>query len=83
MSDRLLIMAEYMAARKTPRRSDYELHYSSALSEHYRIYQSGRIRYESGVTYDPLELAKLRNTDTDIKVQIHNIKKLFKGATIL
>jgi hypothetical protein len=83
MSERLLIMAEYMAARQKPRRSDYELHYSSMLGEHYRIYPSGRIRYESGVIYDPLELARLRDTAPDVRTQIHDIKKLFKGATIL
>lgn len=83
MSDRLLIMAEYMAARQKPRRSDYEQHYSNTLSEYYRIYPSGRIRYESGVTYDPRELDRLRTADPDTRVQIHDIKKLFKGATIL
>jgi hypothetical protein len=57
--------------------------YSELLEEHYRHGPRGSIIFASGPTYTRQELAKLKGMDDADKVQIHNIKRIFKGGEIL
>lgn len=57
--------------------------YSELLEEHYRYGPRGSIVFDSGPTYTRQELIKLKHIDDATKIQIHNIKRIFKGGEIL
>ena len=79
MSDRLLAMADYLAAKK-PKLPEWR--YSEALHERYQFGIGGALRFESGVVYTASELSKLRGADLVTKLSVHEIKKTFKGAQL-
>jgi len=80
--DRLSVMTDYLISKretdKTKRR-----HYSETLGEYYLIQRDGSLLFDSGITYTRAELDKVQELSDDTKKQIHNVKKIFKGAEIL
>ncbi len=73
-----LDLTSYIARRQPVQRP-----YSELLEEHYRYGPRGSIIFDSGPTYTRQELIKLKHTDDATKIQIHNIKRIFKGGEIL
>ena len=80
--DRLSVMTDYLISKreddKTKRR-----HYSETLGEYYLIRRDGSLLFDSGTEYTRAELHKVSKLSDDTKKQIHNIKKIFKGAELL
>jgi hypothetical protein len=48
----------------------------------YGIAADGTLNFDSGATYTRAEQAKLEHLDTKTKLDVHNIKKTFTGATL-
>lgn len=80
--DRLSAMTDYLISKretdKTKRR-----HYSETLGEYYLIRRDGSLLFDSGTEYTRAELDKIRELSDKHKQQLHNVKKIFKGAEIL
>ena len=80
--DRLSAMTDYLISKretdKTKRR-----HYSETLGEYYLIRRDGSLLFDSGTEYTRAELNKIRELSDKHKQQLHNVKKIFKGAEIL
>lgn len=80
--DRLSVMTDYLISKreddKTKRR-----HYSETLGDYYTISRDGSLLFDSGAEYTRAELDKVRQLSDETKKQIHNVKKIFKGAEIL
>ena len=80
--DRLSVMTDYLISKreddKTKRR-----HYSETLGDYYVILRDGSLLFDSGAEYTRAELDKVRQLSDETKKQIHNVKKIFKGAELL
>lgn len=80
--DRLSVMTDYLISKreddKTKRR-----HYSETLGEYYLIRRDGSLLFDSGAEYTRAELDKVKELSDKHKQQIHNVKKIFKGAELL
>lgn len=80
--DRLSVMTDYLISKreddKTKRR-----HYSETLGEYYVIRRDGSLLFDSGTEYTRAELHKVSKLSDEHKKQIHNVKKIFKGAELL
>ncbi len=80
--DRLTAMTDYLISKrdidKTKRR-----HYSETLGDYYQLRRDGSLFFDCGAEYTRAELDKIRELSDEHKKQIHNVKKIFKGATIL
>lgn len=80
--DRLSVMTDYLISKreddKTKRR-----HYSETLGDYYTISRDGSLLFDSGAEYTRAELDKVRQLSDETKKQIHNVKKIFKGAELL
>lgn len=80
--DRLTLMTDYLIRRreidKTKRR-----HYSETLGDYYVILRDGSLLFDSGAEYTRAEQRKLKQLSDETKKQIHNVKKIFKGAELL
>lgn len=83
--DRLSAMTDYLIQRqaKDRPREAKRRHYSETLGEYYQIYPDGSLLFDSGATYTRAEQIKLKGTDDKTKTDIHNVKKIFIGATII
>ena len=73
-----LDLTSYIARRQPQQRP-----YSELLQDHYRHGPRGSIVFDSGPMYTRQELIKLKQIDDATKLQIHNIKRIFKGGEIL
>jgi len=83
--DRLSVMTDYLIkrqARDEPTETKRR-HYSETLGEYYQLKPDGSILFDSGVKYTRDELIKLKATDDKTKTDIHNVKKIFIGATLI
>jgi hypothetical protein len=58
-------------------------HYSETLGDYYTISRDGSLLFDSGAEYTRAELDKVRQLSDETKKQIHNVKKIFKGAELL
>jgi len=80
--DRLSVMTDYLISKreddKTKRR-----HYSETLGEYYLIRRDGSLLFDSGTEYTRAELDKVKELSDKHKQQIHNVKRIFKGAELL
>lgn len=80
--DRLSAMTDYLISKretdKTKRR-----HYSETLGDYYTISRDGSLLFDSGAEYTRAELDRVRQLSDETKKQIHNVKKIFKGAELL
>ena len=65
------------------RRQPQQRPYSKLLQDHYRHGPRGSIIFDSGPIYTRQDLIKLKQIDDNTKIQIHNIKRIFKGGEIL
>jgi Fic family protein len=79
--NRLSVMADYLVEKEQTERTKRR-HYSETLGEHYGIAADGTLNFDSGATYTRAEQAKLEHLDTKTKLDVHNIKKTFTGATL-
>ncbi len=79
--NRLSVMTDYLIQKEEHDRTKRR-HYSETLGEHYGVLADGSLLFDSGASYTRAEQAKLKDTDNDTKRDIHNIKKIFTGATI-
>ncbi len=80
--DRLSVMTDYLIKVKETERSKRR-HYSETLGEYYVIRRDGSLLFDSGTEYTRAELHKVSKLSDDTKKQIHNVKKIFKGAELL
>lgn len=80
--DRLSVMTDYLIKRRDDNQTK-QRHYSETLGEYYVIRRDGSLAFDSGAGYTRAELAKIRELSDDEKKQIHNVKKIFKGAELL
>jgi len=75
-------MTDYLISKreddKTKRR-----HYSETLGDYYVILRDGSLLFDSGAEYTRAELHKVSKLSDNTKKQIHNVKKIFKGAELL
>jgi len=81
-SDRLSVMTDYLISKRETETTKRR-HYSETLREYYLIRADGSLFFDSGTEYTRAELDKVRELSTDTKKQIHNVKKIFKGAELL
>ena len=79
---RLDAMTDYIISKRETERSKRR-HYSETLGEYYTISRDGSLLFDSGAEYTRAELDKVKGLSDTEKKQIHNIKKIFIGATIL
>ncbi len=80
--DRLSVMTDYLIKvqedKQTKRR-----HYSETLGDYYVIRRDGSLLFDSGAEYTRAELDKVKELSDETKKQIHDIKKIFIGATLI
>ena len=79
---RLDAMTDYIISKRETERSKRR-HYSETLGEYYTISRDGSLLFDSGAEYTRAELDKVRQLSDETKKQIHNVKKIFKGAELL
>ena len=80
--NRLAVMTDYLIKRDEHDRTKRR-HYSETLGEYYLIRRDGSLLFDSGTEYTRAELDKIRELSDKHKQQLHNVKKIFKGAEIL
>lgn len=80
--DRLSVMTDYLIRVKEDERSKRR-HYSETLGEYYVIRRDGSLLFDSGAEYTRAELHKVSKLSDETKKQIHNVKKIFKGAELI
>ena len=80
--DRLSVMTDYLIRVKEDERSKRR-HYSETLGEYYVIRRDGSLLFDSGAEYTRAELHKVSKLSDNTKKQIHNVKKIFKGAELI
>lgn len=80
--DRLTIMTDYLIRRRDDEQTKRR-HYSETLGDYYVILRDGSLLFDSGAEYTRAELDKVRQLSDETKKQIHNVKKIFKGAELL
>lgn len=80
--DRLSAMTDYLISKRETERAKRR-HYSETLGEYYLIRRDGSLLFDSGAEYTRAELDKVRQLSDETKKQIHNVKKIFKGAELL
>jgi len=56
-------------------------YFSKMLNQFFTRNEKG-INFEDGINYSNNEIKRLQNVDTDSKVAIHNLKKVFSGELI-
>ncbi len=80
--DRLSAMTDYLISKRETERAKRR-HYSETLGDYYTISRDGSLLFDSGAEYTRAELDKVRQLSDETKKQIHNVKKIFKGAELL
>ena len=80
--DRLSAMTDYLISKRETEETKRR-HYSETLGEYYLIKRDGSLLFDSGTEYTRAELHKISKLSDDNKKQIHNVKKLLKGATLI
>lgn len=80
--DRLSVMTDYLIKRRDDNQTKRR-HYSETLGDYYVIRRDGSLLFDSGTEYTRAELDKVKELSDDTKKQIHNVKKIFKGAELL
>lgn len=80
--DRLSAMTDYLISKRETERTKRR-HYSETLGDYYTISRDGSLLFDSGAEYTRAELDRVRQLSDETKKQIHNVKKIFKGAELL
>lgn len=80
--DRLSVMTDYLISKRETERAKRR-HYSETLGDYYTISRDDSLLFDSGAEYTRAELDKVRQLSDETKKQIHNVKKIFKGAELL
>jgi len=80
--DRLSAMTDYLISKRETEETKRR-HYSETLGEYYLIQRDGSLLFDSGTEYTRAELHKISKLSDDNKKQIHNVKKILKGATLI
>ncbi len=81
-NDRLSVMTDYLIKRRDDNQTKRR-HYSETLGDYYQLKRDSSLLFDSGAEYTRAELNKVRELSDDTKKQIHNVKKIFKGAELL
>lgn len=80
--DRLTLMTDYLIRRRDDEQTKRR-HYSETLGDYYVILRDGSLLFDSGAEYTRAEIRKVKELSDETKKQIHDIKKIFIGATLL
>jgi hypothetical protein len=75
-------MTDYLIKRRDDNQTKRR-HYSETLGDYCVIRRDGSLLFDSGAEYTRAELDKVKELSDDTKKQIHNVKKIFKGAELL
>lgn len=83
--NRLSAMTDYLIQRQTANRAREPVrrYYNETLGDYYKLNPDGSILFDSGIIYTRAELTKLKAVSDTTKTDIHNVKKIFKGAIII
>ena len=80
--DRLSVMTDYLIKRRDDNQTKRR-HYSETLGDYYVIRRDGSLLFDSGAEYTRAELKQIKELSDETKKQIHDIKKIFIGATLI
>ena len=80
--NRLSVMTDYLIRSREDKQTKRR-HYSETLGDYYVIRRDGSLAFDSGAEYTRAELDKVKELSDETKKQIHNVKKIFKGAELL